>query len=466
MMKKTIYIIAAVLIFFTSCKEEWLEVSPSDALNPANAFTTIADAQTALNGVYSALQDDEYYGADLLSYASTKGDACRTYQSGRRTFTQYAFQETADANKTGLWIKPYNALMLINNMLERIDVLETTSDEEAAEKNNLKGQALTLRAFCHFDLVKVYGIMPENGNPATDLGVPIADKVLAPDEKPVRSTVAQVYDFIIADLEAAIPLMSTDVGTGTFNKYGAQALLGRVCLYNNDNAKALSNSEAVISSGAYQLLTVANYASSWHGGATSETIYEIVNTLDDTPEREGYYYLWTPDPDGYGAIALTDDMVSTLRSDLTDVRSTLAQDYRGDGAFNYLAKWTNTYDNNFQIIRLSEVYLNACEAAFKTGNTASALNYINTLVENRTGVADTYTSLTLETILDERNKELVGEGHRFFDLMRNGLPVVRTGSDHAATAPLTIAVDDFRVIQPIPRLETDVNTNLTQNPQY
>jgi starch-binding outer membrane protein, SusD/RagB family len=466
MTKKILYIITAILIFSTSCKEEWLDVSPSDALSPENAFTTVKDAQTALFGVYSELQEEGYYSADLISYGAVKGDACRTFDGGRRTENAYIFTETTDASSTGLWTIPYTAIMLTNNILERIDDLNTLNDEEAAQKNSIKGQALALRALCYFDLVRVHGRMPENGSPGTDLGVPLVLEVLKPEAAPARATVAEVYAQVILDLQTAIPLLSTEVSEGVFNRYAAEALLGRVYLYYNDNSNALSYSESVINSNAYQLLTTSNYSTSWDGTTTSETILEVVNTLSDSPQREGIYYLWWPDPDGYGAICLTNSMISTLQSDPTDVRSTLVQDLRGDGGFSYLAKWSTTYDCNIQLIRLSEVYLNACEAAFKSNEMTKALTYINTLVENRTGVADTYTTLTLQTILDERNKELVGEGHRFFDLMRNGLTMTRTGADHLATAPMSMSPNDYRAIQPIPRLETRVNPNIIQNPEY
>lgn len=462
-----LYIVATFLVFFISaCSEDWLKVTPSDALMPENAFTTVTDAETALRGVYSTMQSEDYYGADILTYGSVKGDACRTSKAGKRTDNQYGYQETADASTTTLWTAPYNALMLVNNILERIDALETAGAEEETKKNDIKGQALALRALFHFDLVRVFGKMPANGTPATDLGVPIADKVFTVDDEPSRATVKAVYDFIISDLEDAVTLLKTDVDASIINKYGAQALLSRVYLFYNEDAKALSNAEAVINSNAYDLLTTANYLSSWDGTPNSETIFNIVNTLDDSPQREGLYYLWLPEPDGYGAITLTDNMIAELKADPNDVRSGLATDYEGDNRFGYLKKWTPFYDCNLIVIRLSEVYLNAAEAAFKENNMPKALEYMNTLLENRTGVTDTYTTLTLDDILYERNKELVGEGHRFFDLMRNGKPVQRTGSDHLTQAPMLINPTDFNVIQPIPRFETDVNPNLVQNDNY
>ena len=128
----------------------------------------------------------------------------------------------------------------------------------------------------------------------------------------------------------------------------------------------------------------------------------------------------------------------------------------------------NPQDNDLCILRLSEVYLNAAEAAFKIGNTEKALTYLNAIV-TRANPAKSVTSadLSLERILKERRKELVGEGHAFFDYMRNGKSVDRSGGWHL-TMPedaRVIAPSDPRVALPIPQTEIDANPNIVQNPR-
>ena len=88
--------------------------------------------------------------------------------------------------------------------------------------------------------------------------------------------------------------------------------------------------------------------------------------------------------------------------------------------------------SNVPILRLSEVYLNAAEAAFKSGNTTKAAQYLNDIIKNRTSDTAqqvTAANITLQRILLERRKELVGEGQRFFDAMRNNETITRYTND-------------------------------------
>lgn len=131
--------------------------------------------------------------------------------------------------------------------------------------------------------------------------------------------------------------------------------------------------------------------------------------------------------------------------------------------------------NDIPVIRLAEVYLNAAEAAFKLGDKQTALKYLNVIVKRaneKKSVSEG--ELTLERILKERAKELVGEGHRFYDLMRNGLKCERfykgSAGWHGALIPEAQSFDHtyFRTILPIPETETDVNATLKsqQNTGY
>lgn len=131
----------------------------------------------------------------------------------------------------------------------------------------------------------------------------------------------------------------------------------------------------------------------------------------------------------------------------------------------------NPQDNDICIIRLSEVYLNAAEAAFKLGgaeNLKFSLDCLNAIVSRANPVKSVKESeLSLERILKERRKELVGEGHAFFDAMRNGLSVNRTGGWHLASVAdaAVITPSDPRVALPIPQTEIDANPNMEQNPR-
>lgn len=126
------------------------------------------------------------------------------------------------------------------------------------------------------------------------------------------------------------------------------------------------------------------------------------------------------------------------------------------------------------MIRLSETYLNAAEAAVKTNDNDKAVAYLNPIVRraNPDNSVEGET-ITLDRVLTERRKELVDEGHRMFDVIRNGMTVHRvdeTDSNLASTEHNTQYMDydwDFyKIVLPIPKHEMDANPNMEQNPGY
>jgi len=476
MKKISLYITAFLMILLAGCSEDWLEVDPSTSLRTDKAFNNLDDAQVALNGAYSSMQSAGYYNADIITYGDMKGTDVRSWNNGKRADNQYLYQEEPEASNSSLWSQPYYGLMLVNTILDQIDDMPAETAEEEAERDHIKGQSLALRALLHWDLVRIYGKMPENGTPSSDLGVPIIDKVIDPENKPARNTVKEVYDFVISNLQTAIPLLKDEKNDGLFNSFAARALLSRVYLYYNNPGQALTLAEQVIGNNQYSLIDAAGYVGSFVSGSNSETVFELVNTTDDNSDREGVGYLW--DPEGYGALTLTDQMIGIMQENPDDARSgLLAPDSRDAGRLGYLLKYpgktTSTRVFNVPIIRLSEMYLIAAEAAIKTSAMTTAQGYLNDLLEARTGVADSLAvaDVDMDVLMYERRKELIGEGHRFFDLVRNGMPIDRQGDDHLNNAPMYIdpqgsGENDFRVVQPLPRFELDVNPNLIQNQGY
>jgi hypothetical protein len=464
--KYLLFILTAVIL--SSCSEEWFETSASDQLPAEQAFNTTKDGRNLLNGVFSNFQDESMYGADFINYAAVKGTDVRTSSVGKRTENMYTFQETTDASTSTLWSWSYNSIMNVNYMIAaEADMKSDGSAQDDAYKSYLMANAYAVRALVHFELVRFYGKMPANGNPSTDLGIVVLTEPIASDAKLPRNTVAETYAQIFKDLDYALSIYpaSFTAPFGWFDDWAIKALYARASLYYGNDADALMYSEDIITNGPFALIPAASYVSSWTTDATSESILTLVNTADDNPSREGISYLWSPD--GYTAMMVTADAVTLLQSDANDIRQDLIAVNPNYGIEGYLLKFPDDFSNNIDLIRLSEMYLTAAEAAFKTSDFTKADGYIQDIYRVRTDDATAVVAgVTLDRILLERRKELIGEGHRFFDLMRNGLPLVRTGADHFLTAPLNVLPTDYRVIQPIPRYELDVNPNIVQNGEY
>ena len=192
--------------------------------------------------------------------------------------------------------------------------------------------------------------------------------------------------------------------------------------------------------------------------------------------------------DGYAEMVATKKFVEMLSADTNDVRNDIFEPTSIDEEKStygtnrvYLNKLRGLNGNTrivpiVPIIRLSEVYLTAAECAFRTNDKTKAAEYLNDLVKNRTTTASarvTASTVTLERILIERRQELVGEGQRYFDALRNNETIVRYTSEadkgwHASLSKdaQSFNRDYYKAIAAIPQAEINANKNITQNPQY
>ena len=122
-----------------------------------------------------------------------------------------------------------------------------------------------------------------------------------------------------------------------------------------------------------------------------------------------------------------------------------------------------------RVLRLSDIYLIGAEAALKKPqpDQTKADEYLNAIIQ-RANPAAVHVTATEELVLKERRKELVMEGHRFFDAMRLGKAITRSGGFHFLNNVDLInpTWSDFRCVKPIPQAEIDVNHNIEQNPDY
>ncbi|MFO7938603.1 MAG: RagB/SusD family nutrient uptake outer membrane protein [Bacteroidales bacterium] len=476
MRKNTIIVLLLMLVIGTSCSEDWLDTKPSTSTDTEGAISTLFDAQVALNGVYSNLQDEEYYGADMFAWGDLRADDIRSTSRSKRNVNAFRYSYTTDANPSGLWSQPLKALKLTNNILLQIDNLKLQDGETEDKKASIKGQALALRALIHFDLTRLYGYPYAKDN-GESLGAPIIKSKVDFTYKAKRSTVKECYEAIIEDLKMVVDnnMISSAVNNGFINLHAAQALLSRVYLYKGDDANALKYAEMVIDSEMYSFVGRKNYATSWSKEFSTESIFSIVNTTTDNADREAIGYLW--DPEGYAAMGLDVEYMQLVFANEKDIRNSIIDSIDLDKAedseeiVGYLKKFPGIGDagtrvNNVPLIRLPEVYLNAAEAAL-TVDKAKAVKYLNTLIENRYDVKDSLdvTTITKDIVLMERRKELVGEGQRFYDILRNGGTIDRT-SDFLWGAPESVNWDHYQVVLPIPRAELNTNKEINQNPEY
>lgn len=465
-MKKLTYKILPLLLvaaMFSSCKKDFLELTPPTSLTPDQALGTEADLQVALRGAYSGLRSVNLYGRTLPVLGDIMSD--NTYQSSQNTnrytlFNNYSFDVT-NGDVSGIWTSAYTVILRANNIINS----SLTGTENI---DQYKGEALAIRALMYFDLVRWFAT-PYNDDPSA-LGVPIITS-FNPDLKPGRNTVAEVYTQIQSDLTQAYNLMTKYTNSSQFSKYAARALQAKVYLTMGDYPNALTAALDVINNGGFTPLTAANHTEFWEDPIINtdkvETLFEVSSDAVNNLAFDALGYLYSQGGN-YGDLLMSDELYDLFEP--TDVRLELYP--TGERPAGVPAIFVEKYPslegdrNDSKVLRLAEMYLIAAEASYPT-NEADALMYLNFVRERRNATPIVASGSALfEAIIEERRMELAFEGDRYHDLQRLLRPVDR--SDNYPAAALLIEYGNFRRILPIPQAELDANPEIRtqQNPGY
>ncbi len=482
--------VIALLFLAQSCSKDFLVEYPTDKQAPGD-IKKMADVAVVMNGAYNMMQDNDFLNSSYITRNDMRSDDYQVPDFGRLE-DEYRYDFDAQNSVTGIWREPYAIIRQVNSIINMLEGIETESASDEELRQDFIGQSLAIRALCHFALCNSYGL-PYSHNGGNSPGVPIVTTVLLSDAKVPRSTVAEVYDQVISDLTTAIPLLSNSKKGGYINSWAAKTLLARVYLYKEENANAYAMATDIINNGPYALMSRSEYVDSWSNEFSSESIYSSVNNAADNTGGESINNL--SDPEGYGQFCASQDLIDLVNSDPDDIRNeilyidqmstigdpttygrilkypgignnkaTIVAHFEGSGSV------TSSTTSNVPIFRLSELYLIAAEAAIKGGG-ANAASFLNAIVERANPDATVAEAdVNLDRILTERRKELMGEGHRFFDLIRNKRDIVRSLSPRATqggvpSARMHIPYDDYQVVFAIPVAELNINP-LQQNPGY
>lgn len=499
----------------SSCVNEWLDQEPSTGVDAGSAVTTTSDLTSVRAGLYAALKGNssltDYYGRQMFIYGDVRGEDVQYNWidgSGRGDFYYYMTYSTAsDFNGNAIWQTPFVVISRANYV---IDYAEggtiTDAEDNQATISQYAAEARVLRAMALFDLTRIYGT-PYTEDQGESLGAPIITEPVddAGANKPERSTVAECYTQIEQDLTDAINsgALPEDKTQGYVNVWTAKALQVRVYITKGEWANALSVAEDIIANSPYTLWTTAEYADAWNKNNSAhenELILEmkITDSIDWT-DREGIAYCYADlygvdAAGGYGDTIVTKDFSEMLASDPEDVRNDIllkpvgdpsvytsyGDDFVEHGVFiNKLPQPdenTSAAYQNVPLLRLSEVYLSAAEAAYQEGDLSRAAELFNDIITNRTTDATktvTAGDITLDRIYVERRKELVDEGQRYFDVLRRGETVTRYTDvnnrgwhDALSEEARTFSRDSEKALPLIPQSELDVNPNMQQNPEY
>ena len=488
-MKKIQLLITLLGITLLSSCEGFLDVKPSNSAAAETSITNANDAKVVMNGLMRRLASSSYYGRDFILYGDAKGGDFAIYSQGRGYDGLYTFNHSVSVGNMGsYWTDMYDCILQSNNLLFNIAKIEAAGAGTTA-LSQIKGQALTTRALVYFDLVRLYG-KPFNMDKAS-YGVPIVLEPLDATAQPVRSSVEAVYTQVIKDLTDGAPLLAKTKVNGFLNYYANKAILARVYLHMERYADALAASEEIITSNVYVPYTNTNWATSWATPFSAESIFELgiyAGEANLGTGSLGYYLLRRLRVTGaLGWFMASDYFLNRLRQDPTDIRFSMMErdessTTRLGSCLKYVGGPALTGDKgvasatNVKVIRVSEVYLMAAEAALNlpSPDKTKAATYLNMIRKRAPGLAPaTATNITMTMIEDERSKELFAEGHRYFDMLRWN-KTIEYNDDFIfpavviTTREKTINRTFFKSILPIPENEINANPKIAsqQNPGY
>lgn len=489
----------------SSCVNDWLDVAPSDGTDADAALTSSSDLAAARTGMYEALKGNsnlvDYYGQQFFVYGDVHAGDDYQYNniggSNRASFYYDMNYQTASefssstSSSNVAWKSPYIVIGRANRIIAAAEGGALSDAAEAkATIDQYAAEAKVLRALAHFDLVRIYG-KPYTEDQGASLGVPLVTGVLESNAKPARSTVAEVYTQVVKDLTEAISsnALATETEPGYVSVWGAKAILSRVYLNMGDYANALSVAEDIIKNSGAALWTRDQYFKAWDASTPNESEFLFrLNVAGSTDSNDLNGIGNLQQREGYKEMVATKKFVDMLTSDPEDVRNdmflpaTAAKEVATYGTNKVYLNKLRGQGGNLRnvtivpIIRLSEVYLTAAECAFRNNDKTKAVEYLNDLVKNRTTTVAslaTVDNITLERILIERRKELIGEGQRYFDALRNNETITRYTSEADKGWHKTLSKeaqsfnrDFYKAIAAIPQAEINANPNIKQNTGY
>ena len=497
-MKKIYHILlsAACILMSVSC-ENFLDMAPTNQADSSTCLTSAKDAQVMLNGLIYNLTSSSYYGRNFLLYGDAKGGDMTIYTGGNPGDALYYFNHSASSSSySGFWSQGYFCLLQANNIIENIEKMKAEGTTENLD--DYLGQALTIRALIHFDLVRLYG-KPYDMDKSS-VGIPVVTAPVNAAEKLQRDPVEKAYTQILADLNEAAPLLSKRASRGYVNYYANQMLLGKVHQYMGNQASALTAFENVIGSNVYSLYTPDNWVASWTGEFGSESILELgiyPSERDLGTGSLGCYYMrkghinaangnfyaskyWMDimgaDDVRWGVMDWdhyhNDASVSANIKARSDYGKNCCYKYSGStglagdkGSSNYTAV-------NIKVFRLSEAYLLAAEAALAGNNASKAAEYLNAIARRNPGYTPwTAATVTADEIYKEYRREFLCEGKLFFEACRlNKTVAFEDNAYYGATVSsrrgLTIDRSNNLCRLPISIDEIHTNPDIQQNPGY
>lgn len=431
---KTLFVLLLTALMLCSCND-WLDVQPRSQVEDTELFDTESGFKEALAGVYSSMLSSSTYGKEMtygfLDVLAYEWDFY--YASQYDDATAFNYDAGIPTNYIrGIWSNSYSGIANVNNLIAHIDERPELFSED--NHDVIKGEALALRAFLHFDLLRCFGVSyaVNPDQPSIPYSTALSYRVFP------QLKVHEVAQAVIDDLLAADALLkdSDPIVTGRsineridngyllnrqlhLNYYAVKAVEARVYMWMGRYDEALAAANEVIDSGSFEWATVANLQAGYDRSMATEHLFALNNLTLKADVADEFF----SDSSPY-SFAITRDR-------LLDYFDNATQDYRFTFLFKagtsthtnnrYITKYdepssSNTYYNyKMPLIRLPEMYLIRSEVEYRKGDIDAARSSINTLrvARNLPALNELPEDFYLELIREYR-REFLAEGQLFF----------------------------------------------------
>lgn len=458
--KKYILVFALLIITASSCTK--LDLQPTDSIDPTKAFRNINDINMGLLGAYALV---DY---SMSSLSSTVSDE-NMYPTENTVGNSDAFRwlyTAGSGSVTSLYGTYYTAIDRVNRVLEGLDQL-TLTGADATAGSRYRGELLALRAYLHFELLRAYASSYQTGA----LGVPYmkASVIGYPARDSFEKVVAEAKNDLIVS-KGLIPSTFTDKTRIT--KIAVSAIQARLALYEKNWSDAITYSTEVIA--AAPLATKAQFPGLWTDANDNEVIWKL-KRVGTTDSRAGDFYfrqtggivLYAPSFKLIGTFDQVNDLRFPAYIKYDPTRTGTKSQYLVNKYIGGTSSAPGLTD--IKLFRTGEMYLIRAEArAESTGDAAGDINALRALrINNYVNATFADKAALIDAVYAERFKELAFEGHRFFDLKRRNLSIVRLPADAVnASGATTLTSAQAQYSFPLPASEISVNKNTKQNPLY
>jgi len=494
-MKKNILnkILVLVLILLTwACTD--LEENPVGVLAPESYFQTIDDVEAAVFGAYYQMAYPYYFGRKYTITVNLLGDACDIGDIGtpaRRITMNDLEPDASNGLITAFWPQIYKTISAANSAINGAETIEESDEESVIQ---LKAEATLIKAYCYYNLVRLFGDIPYIGEFVTD-PTSVADISKTPED--------EVYEYIIADCEYAaenLPDNYDDDIRCRPTAGSAKTMLASIYLTLGEYDKAAEYAEDVINNAStYGYELVDDFTQLWvaDNGDMAEHIWTVDFLAGTTTDYWGPLTgVRNSDMNGWSVVVPSPGLYDMYDEGDYRMETTFVTETEVDGEMTPYTEWTwprihfgkyclyvganagsdgTRSGRNYPIFRFAEVYLIAAEALAEVngGPTAKAYEYINKVRERArhggTVPANLETGMSkddfIDAVLKERLLEFPLEYKRWYDIKRRDLGAeVFEGANSMEPHTYDPAK---KYLLPLPQDELDRNPNLLpQNDGY